>query len=359
MKYLIFLYVLGSLTVNAQIWHDPAKESVNVIEGQGWPGEVAARYDRLPARAEGLVRQEVWNLSRMSAGMMIRFRSDAASIQVRYAPGNSLQAYSHMPATGVSGLDLYAIGDDGTKLWAAGKYKFGDTIEYTFQVNPGSREYRLYLPLFNVVKWLQVGVADSSHFEFLPVRASKPVLIYGTSIAHGACASRPGMAWTSILQRKLDRPVINLGFSGNGRMEKEMVGLLPEIDAEVYVLDCLPNLVPSVGIPLPEIKERYLQGVKLIRARRTAPIVLTAHAGYTDGGINETRGKAYKEVNALLDEVYKELKAGGVKGVYLLSKDEIGMGLDMMVDGTHPNDLGMERYAEAYEKKIRQITEKK
>ncbi|MGE3312126.1 MAG: SGNH/GDSL hydrolase N-terminal domain-containing protein, partial [Limisphaerales bacterium] len=36
------------------------------VEGQGWR-ETAAPIDRLPARAEGVVRPPVWNLSRHSA----------------------------------------------------------------------------------------------------------------------------------------------------------------------------------------------------------------------------------------------------------------------------------------------------
>ena len=46
------------------------------------------------------------------------------------------------------------------------------------------------------------------------------MVFYGTSITQGACASRPPMdANAAILGRRLDRPVVNLGFSGNGRMD--------------------------------------------------------------------------------------------------------------------------------------------
>ena len=77
-------------------------------------------------------------------------------------------------------------------------------------------------------------------------------MVYGTSIAQGGCATRPGLAWTSILARKLDRTVINLGFSGNGRMEKELVSLLAELNPSIYVLDCLPNLT---GFAAAEVKK--------------------------------------------------------------------------------------------------------
>ena len=75
------------------------------LEGQGWKDTKAA-YDRLPARAEGVVREAVWNLSRRSAGLCVRFVSDAPAIHARWTLTGKDLAMPHMPATAVSGLDL-------------------------------------------------------------------------------------------------------------------------------------------------------------------------------------------------------------------------------------------------------------
>ena len=70
---------------------------------------------------------------------------------------------------------------------------------------------------------MEVTVPKQSYFKPLPVRNDKPIVVYGTSITQGACASRPDSHGpNAILGRKLDRPVINLGFSGNGRLGKEL-----------------------------------------------------------------------------------------------------------------------------------------
>ena len=45
------------------------------IEGQGWI-DTKAPYDRLPAKAEARVRGAVWNLSRHSAGLCVRYVTD-------------------------------------------------------------------------------------------------------------------------------------------------------------------------------------------------------------------------------------------------------------------------------------------
>jgi lysophospholipase L1-like esterase len=337
---------------------NPAKEPKSVVNGQAWATELKDYYDRFPARAEQFVRKAVWDLSKNSTGLNLQFRSDAREIIVKYQVKGRVQM-PHMPATGVSGLDLYAKGDKGEWLWASGKYAFGDTIVYRF-TNLGTAElkertYTLYLPLYNTVSWMEISVPKQSAFNPLPLTAEKPIVVYGTSIAQGACASRPGLAWTSILSRKLGRPVVNLAFSGNGRLEKEIIELLPEIDASLYVLDCLPNLTAE-AFTNEIIRKKIEDAVAHLQLRKPGvPILLTEHDGYTDEGLNESRKKAYERVNAVLKETFSALKAKGLKNIYYLSKAEIGQDIETMVDGTHPNDIGMMRYADAYEKVIRKI----
>jgi len=366
-RFLLFALLLVNSSLSySQItqfrWWNPGESKVPVIEGQAWPEEVENRYDRLPARAEKLVREQVWNLSKQSAGLMVRFRANAGEIKIRYQTGGKL-ALPHMPSTGVSGVDLYAISNDGQWRWCAAKYALGDTITYHFkniqpfdQNHKLGREYRLFLPLYNDVKWLEIGVPEGTRYEALPVRPDKPVVVYGTSIAQGACASRPGMAWTAILARKLDHPLINLGFSGNGRLEKEVIDLVAETDAKIFVLDCLPNLVASVNISLSEVKNRILNAVLELRKKHSStPILLAEHDGYTDEAINEISRKNYQEVNVVMREAFAQIQSEGVKNVYLIPKEDFRQDIETTVDGTHPTDLGMMRYAEAYEKHIRMI----
>lgn len=346
-------------------WWNPAENTFPVIEGQGWPKEVKNVYDRLPARAEQAVRSDVWDLSRQSAGLYIKFSSNSDDIVVRYVVHDKQQfSMPHMPSTGVSGIDLYAIDHSGKWVWASGKYSFGDTVEYHFpriEVDPvfrgGNCEFRLFLPLYNGVSWMQIGVPAGKTFIPLPLTKEKPVIVYGTSIAQGGCASRPGLAWTSILERKLDRPLINLGFSGNGRLEKPLIDLMAEIDAQVYVLDCLPNMVYSGGFKEDELEKRLVESVKLLQEKHpSTPILLTEHSISSNTGIIDTgRNIECEKANKVLQKVFAGFKTRGLKNIYLLSNAEIGIDIDATVDGTHPNDIGMEKHADAYAKIIRTI----
>ncbi len=342
-------------------WWKPADTPFPVIDGRAWPSELKDTLQRLPGRAKSLVRPPVWGLSQQPAGLFLRFFSNAAQIKVRYQiVGNP--AMPHMPSTGVSGVDLYAIDSDGTWHFCTGKYSLKDTVEYNFdKLSPSDkyhqlgREFRLYLPLYKAISGLEIGVAEGSKFTPLPLMQEKPIVVYGTSIAQGACASRPGMAWTNILSRKLDRPVINLGFSGNGRLEPELIDLINEIDAKVIVLDCLPNMTTE-RFTQPELQKRIVESVNKIRAKHpTTPILLTEHAGYSEGFMVPTRQTFYQEANQSLQTAVDQLRFQEVKGLYTLTFNEINFDLDATVDGTHPNDYGMMLQAQAYEKKLRLI----
>jgi len=362
--FFLWIFLQGSFVFAQEInytWWNPANNQFPVIEGPA-SNELKNPYDRLPAKAEKSVREEVWNLSHNAAGLMLRFKSNSDQVLVRYKVSGE-KAMPHMPATGVSGVDLYAVSTDGKWLWCSGKYTFGDTIEYRFtgltpndSYHQKGREYRLYFPLYNSVQWMEIGIPEGVLFSPMPTRKEKPIVVYGTSIAQGGCASRPGMAWPAILGRKLDRPVINLGFSGNGRLEKEVIGLIGEIDAKMYVLDCLPNLDASDASKYEQVKNLVIQSVKQLRQQgSTIPILLVEHCGFSDEAVNLARKKNVIALNQAQREALEQLKTEGHNNLYLLPKEEIALSLDGTVDGIHPNDLGMLDYANACEKIIRKI----
>ncbi len=340
-------WAAGAACVNAQgalQWTDG--KSLRV-DGQGFQ-DLKGPWDRLPVRAEGLVRQAVWDLSRQPAGINVRFMTEATTIHARWKVANKRFAPQTMAPLAGSGLDLYARTPDGHWRWVAASAPTEFPLnekKVIENIRPGRREYMLYLPLQNPVESLEIGVAQGAKLEAAPARTQKPLVFYGTSITHGAAASRPGMIHTSILSRRFDWPVINLGFSGNGKLELEVAKFLVELDPVAYVIDCLPNLVAS------EVAERTVPFVEFMRkAKPNTPMLLVEDRTYQDSYWVEARRKRNDDSRAEFRKAYGQLLAKGVKGLaYLGGEGLLGSDGEGTVDASHPTDLGFVRQANALE----------
>lgn len=354
-SFLLFLVAINLISQTK--WYNPLESAFPVVQNRGWSDEIKSSYQRLPDRVKSVVRSRLWNLSQNSAGLAIHFYSNADKIEVRYGVSGGY-AMHHMPATGTSGVDLYAIDPDGNWRLVTDKYNFSDTITFTYnniienKYHKKGYEYRLFLPLYNSVTWMEIGVPESAEFSFIPLLKEKPIVVYGTSIAQGACASRPGMAWTNILSRKLDFPVINLGYSGNGPLEKVKIDLIKEIDASLIIYDGLPNMG---NLTDDEIKKRTAYAVSAIRDKGNTPILITDHIGYLNDEMIAGGREVSERLNRASRMVFDSLKQAGVNNIYYLYKDSIDFPADGAVDYIHPNDLGMQVYADAYEKIVRHV----
>jgi lysophospholipase L1-like esterase len=332
-------------------WHDASRFE---IRGRGW-ADVETWSDRLPARARQIVSENLWTLSHHSAGLCVPFETDSARIAARWKLRSGQLAMPHMPATGVSGVDLY-LREGDTWRWA-GSSKAVDRQEMCqviFEASPQRRSFQLWLPLYNGVKSLEIGLDIGAELRASPNSSNSRIVFFGSSIVQGACASRPGMAYPAILSRRLDVETINLGFSGNGQMDLALAPLLGEIDAGIFVIDSLPNMQPQ------QVSEIAATFVRALRDHRPdAHIVLIENIVYqnTLAGASATR---HGPRNAALRSAYERLIADGCDGVtYVAGDDLLGHDWDATVDGTHPTDLGFRRIAEVLLPVLRQIQEQK
>ncbi len=314
------------------------------IEGKGW-AETATPFARLPESVKDKFSELAWDLSGDSAGIAVRFVTDAAAVRLRWSLTSQELAMPHMPATGVSGLDLYArSAGGGWKFIGNGRPGKVEGNEATIEFPDGARAGReclLYLPLYNGTKSLEIGVEAGAKVEMpapRPEGRRRPVVVYGTSITQGGCASRPGMAWTAIVGRMLDRPVINLGFSSAGTMQPPVADALAELDPAVFVIDCTWNMGDDQGVYM----QRIGQLVPTIRkARPATPIIFVGQSHI----IPESHPR---ELTQRQENAVRKLQEEGVKGLLLVPGEVlIGDDGEGTVDGVHMNDLGMLRQAEA------------
>ena len=337
--------LLLGVSAFAQNWYDAANLPLYGKARQ----DTKELYERLPAEFEGRSRDAVWYLGRNSAGLYVRFSSNASAIWLRWSAkfGNDM---NHQTLTGTRGLDLYVLTDKGEWRFMASGRPTLDSKDCEQKVigamEPKWREYMLYLPLYDGLTKLEIGVDREAVVEAPKVdlpRCDKPIVMYGTSILQGGCANRPGMAHTSILSRRFNREVINLGFSGNALLDLEIAELMASVeDPAIFVFDYVPNAYDYL------IREKGEQFFRIVRdAHPDVPILFLedpyfGHYEY-DAGIKAEVDKK----NAAQWELFCKLKKQGEKNIwYLKSDDMVGHDNEAFVDGIHFTDLGMMRYAD-------------
>ena len=301
------------------------------------------RYDRLPISYKEIVRQPVWDLSKSSAGLSIRFITNSTKLKVNWEVLNNFQM-DHMPDTGIKGVDLYFKQGDDWQYINTGRPQ-GLKNKYTLIENMNSqiKEFKVFLPLYDGIKNIEIGIDSSSFIKKSEKNFKKPIIFYGTSITQGGCASRPGMVHTNIISRKLDVEVINFGFSGNGRMEKPIAELISSVEPLFYLIECMPNMISPQNI-----SERTIPLVDTIRDKNpNTPIIFVDLFKSSISILNEKTKIDNKEMDDALRAQFNKMINLGYKNIYYLETPKItDTDNEGTVDGVHFTDLGFKRYAD-------------
>ncbi|WP_158642836.1 SGNH/GDSL hydrolase family protein [Mucilaginibacter ginsenosidivorax] len=316
-------------------------------------------YRRFPARYQHVLRAAVWEESLSSAGIAIRFRTNATRIVVRWSLREIEPLSKTAGSIGSDGVDLYCNTGVGWQYVNTGKPKQKVNEFILLRSGDGAyKEYLLNLPLYNGVDSLAIGVNVGAEIS-KPVEKylveKKPVIYYGSSIAQGAAASRPGMAFTNILSRKLDVPFINFGFSGEGKYDLSVARAMSEVDAALYIIDCNPNSKKEI------ICDSAIKVVKLLKAKRPLiPVLLVEGFYYEDSYFNKDGLANIDAKRSELRRAFSLLKQSGVTGLYYKTGDGlIGYDHEGTADGVHPNDVGMVRFSEQMLPVIKSVLKKK
>jgi len=313
-------------------------------EGQGC-------FVRLPQKIADSVSEGVANLNHHTAGGRVRFRTDSSCIAIKAVMATDY-LMSHITLIGQSGFDLYQRVEDGRDLYHNSFIPpMGMRTGYESAVATSGklRDYTINFPLYDGVKELYIALKKDAVLEApTSYKYEKPVVYYGSSITQGGCASRPGNSYQSILSRRLDIEHVNLGFSGNGRAEREMVNYLASLDMSVFVCDYDYNCLSTEHL--------WQTHLPLYRAVRRAhpqlPIILISAPTVLK------EPETFSERRAAVRATYDTAVAEGDRNVYYIDGAELFEGEcwdSCTVDGVHPNDFGFYRMAMRIEKTLKPI----
>ncbi|MFC5402837.1 SGNH/GDSL hydrolase family protein [Cohnella soli] len=336
-------------------WLSPSAAPFH-IAGFAW-FDKERKYRRLPSSPALPLPTAVDELANCTAGGQIRFRTNSSRLSLKVKLRGPSDMY-HMPATGQSGIDCY-LGDPGNQHYLSTTRFDPACTEYEAEMyNWGEkREFAVTLnfPLYQGVEEVWIGVDPDATIGAAPSYASdKPIVIYGTSITQGGCATRPGMAYPNILSRSIPMEFINLGFSGNGKGEPEVARTIAEIaNPAMLILDYEAN-----SGTIEEISTTLPQFIHLYRERHPdVPIVVISKIQYSGDRYYEKMQSLHEGRKKVQEETVERLRREGDANIHFVDGSNL-LGEDAeecTVDGVHPTDLGFIRMAKSLEPIIREL----
>ncbi len=338
-----------------------AQDSLKYVKAErlaiaGKAKKTANIFQRIDKEETARMPKAVQDLAMNSAGIYVAFETNSTVIAAKWKLAAD-KYFANMTPIAHSGLDLYCLVNDTWQYVSVGKPVRGATEQNEVivqRLDTTLKRFMLYLPLYNSLTELEIGVDKGSIIqvpEKFRMEQPKRVIVYGSSIVQGASASRPGMAYPAIIQRKLGMEVINLGFSGNAKMEMELAKYLATIPADCFVLDCIPNQTPE------QVSERALPFIKYLRAQRPGtPIIIVESLIRETGYFDQQLGKHVRKQNENIRQVYDQLKKEKHKNIFYIPAGKLtGNDHEATIDGVHLTDLGFSRIAEAVMRVIKKV----
>ena len=320
------------------VWHDPARPPFSLY-GVYFDGEC---YRRMPDEIAKNVNDGVRELSKNTSGGRVCFATDSDIVAISYKRV-SLWKMSHMALTGSAGFDLY-VRIDGKEIYYGVFVPTQSSAGYDSILKFPTKEKReiiIRFPLYAGVTQLALGLCEGALLErWNGYKNERPIVFYGSSITQGACASTPGTDYASRVSRRFDTNYLNLGFSGSAKGEEAMMEYIASLDMSCFVYDYDYNTPNAVYL-----EKTHYAGYRRVRnAHPDTPIIIMSAPNYDK--LNSDMHKRRDVIAATYDCAVAE----GDKNVYFVDGKKYFSAFNAdgcSVDGTHPNDLGFYRMAQA------------
>ena len=245
-------------------------------------------YTRMPLDIAKSVNDGVYSLSKNTAGIRLKFRTNSSYVAIHCERNNGYKM-PHMTDACQSGFDLYKISKNNEQYFIGmfmPPVDCGKGYDSVINLSGEMTDYVINFPLYADVDKLYIGVKEGCNFEE-PCEYSndKPVVFYGSSITQGGCASRPGNCYQNFLSRSLNMDYVNLGFSGCGKAEDAMLDYLASLEMSVFVSDYDHN-APNAE----HLKNTHYKMYKKIREKHPEiPYIIISKPDYRYDSDNDKR----------------------------------------------------------------------
>jgi hypothetical protein len=256
---------------------------------------------------------------------------------------------SHDAMSGSSGFDLYV--NNRYRATFMPPYDMKDGYESLVDLKTEeTREILIHFPTYSEVSELYIGLKEGCTLKAAPdYKVNVPIVFYGSSITQGACSSRSGMAYESIISRRFDADHINLGFAGRAKGEQVMAEYIAGLDMSLFVYDYDHN----ASIEL--YRETHERFYKTIREKNPElPIIIMTRPRHE----KQLQPSEWERIE-IARETYENAKARGELVYFIPGYELMALaGTDGVVDGCHPSDLGFFSMAQRLSVELEKILNK-
>ncbi len=308
------------------------------------------KFRRMPEEVAKTVSEGVYTLHTNTAGGRVRFKTNSPYVAINVKIDGLTNTYPFFSQAGKVGFDMY-VKENGTDVYYRsfmlpaeidGGYE--SVLDFETAEN---REITINFPLYSDVYRLFIGVSKDADIKAPTPYGNKNLIVYyGSSITQGACASRPGNTYESMISRKFDCDYINLGFGGSAIAQKEIADYIASLNMNVFVYDYDHNA------PSPQfLKDTHENMFNIIRkAHPDIPIIILARPKIFLVPTDEERLEVIKTT-------YLNAKNKGDNNVYFIPGPKLmeSTGNDGTVEHTHPNDFGFHSMAAAISEVLEKI----
>lgn len=335
-------------------WHDASDLT---IIGKAIP--TSKSFSRIDTSVYKFNNRTIDIYANYSTGLAVLFETDSRTIKAKWTTGGG-NAGDNMTPIVQKGLDLYIMKDGKWTYAGVGRLNMRKAPYSDHQstiitkMAEGTKQCLLYLPLFDKVDALEIGIDEETSIKAIANPFRHTIVVHGSSITHGASASRAGLTYSARLGRELGLYTINLGFSGQCKLQKEYAEYLADIkEVDAFVFDTFSN--PSAEV----IQENFDNFVDIVRtAHPDVPMIFLQTERRESRNFNTAIDSSETKKQQMAESVVKERMKSDKHIYFIDSEDFLGHDHEGTVDGSHPTDLGFTRMLDVITPKIRKIFKK-
>ncbi len=321
-----------------------------VLEGFPYQDE-QGRRSRLPLSVAAQCEQPgVYPMSMQGSGEVIRFRTNSPVIGLS---AEFSEVYNGNNRGGSDGFDLYiGTGSEslfrGNRMIPVGADRIDALYNNHLPQDGSFYDCTLYFPYHCATSSIAIGIRPGCAVEApTPHRRLKPVVFYGSSITNCGSAGRPGLVYPSIVARRLDFPLINMGLSGSCRGELCIADTIAELDIAALVLEFDHNA------PTPEFLEsRHEPFFRRYRSKRPdTPVLILSKCDFYPDDTSAIRRR-------IIQKTWMNAVNSGDTHVEFLDGETLFSGPwreECTQDCCHPNDYGAILMAERIADRLKRM----